>query len=90
MTDAVRLVTYFSFQHLDALRVYAEVFVGNLGSRRVLEKCGFTLDGTLRCHAFKRGQWLDEWFFTLLRAEWEAHKDEYLPDQERVVHDPLE
>ena len=88
MTDAVRLVAYFSFQHLDAVRVYATVFVGNTGSRRVPEKCGFALDGTLRCHSFKWGQWRDEWFFSLLRTDWEAHKDEYLPNQERVIHDP--
>ena len=87
MTDAVRPVAHFSFQHLDAVRAYATVFVGNVGSDRVLEKCGFSLDRTLRCHAFKRGQWLDEWFFTLLRADWEAHKDEYLPGQEPVVRE---
>ena len=85
MTDAVRLVTHFSFEQLDALRVYATVFTGNVASRRVLEKCGFALDGTLRQQVPKRGEWLDEWFLTLLRAEWEPKRDEYRPSDERRV-----
>lgn len=85
MTDAVRLVTHFAFRHLDAVRVYATVFVGNEGSRRVLEKCGFALDGSLRRHVLKRQEWLDEWFFSLLRPEWQAGMDWYLPRQERLA-----
>ena len=81
MTDAVRLTTHFCFEHLNAVRVYASVFMGNIGSRRVLEKCGFTLDGTLRHHALKREKWLDEWFLSLLRTEWEANRDWYRPSE---------
>ena len=84
MTDAIRLATYFAFQHLDVVRVYATVFIGNMGSRQALEKCGFGLDGTLRCHVLKREMWLDEWFFSLLRAEWEARKGWYRPQQDNV------
>ena len=84
-TDAVRLATYFSFQHLNAVRVYATVFVGNTPSRRVLEKNGFVLDGTLRGQALKRGKWLDEWFLTLLRPEWESDRDWYQPQAETLV-----
>jgi RimJ/RimL family protein N-acetyltransferase len=85
MTEAARLATHFSFEHLNAVRVYALVFIGNTGSRRVLEKNGFHHDGTLRSHVQKRGEWLDEWFFSLLRPEWEAQKDRYKPRQEMVV-----
>jgi ribosomal-protein-alanine N-acetyltransferase len=85
MTEAVRLVCYLSFKYLDAARAYATVFVGNIGSRRVLEKNGFSLDGTLRSHVSKRGQFLDSWFLTLLRSEWEAEKDKYIPRHEEVI-----
>ena len=84
MTDAVRLVTHFSFEYLNAIRVYATVFVGNVGSRRVLEKNGFSLDGTLRSNAFKRGEWLDEWFFSILRSEWEVDKERHEPSAVRI------
>jgi [ribosomal protein S5]-alanine N-acetyltransferase len=85
MTDAVRLACYVSFKYLNAVRVCAQVFVGNTGSRRVLEKNGFSLDGTLRYHNFKRGTWRDEWFFSLLNGEWQSRRDKYAPIFEDIV-----
>ncbi len=85
MTEAVRLICYFAFQHLNVLRAYATVFAGNEGSRRVLEKNGFSLDGTLRCHINKGGKWLDGWFFSLLRDEWQARREDFLPKYEDIT-----
>jgi len=84
-TEAVTLAAGFAFQHLDAIRVWADVFVGNDASRRVLEKNGFKMDGVLRSHFLKRGTWLDVWFFTLLRAEWELRRAWYQPSVGKVV-----
>ncbi len=85
ITDAVRLMCHFCFQYLESARAYATVFVGNMGSRRALEKNGFSLDGTLRCNALKRGEWRDEWFFSLLRSEWEQEPARFRPGREDVV-----
>lgn len=85
MTDAIRLVCHFCFKYLDAVRVYATIFVGNVRSRRALEKNGFSLDGTIRCHLFKRGRWCDVWFFTLLRTEWEEKCEWFSPRNEEIV-----
>ena len=85
VTEAVRLVCHFSFVYLDAARAYATVFVGNIGSRRVLEKNGFSVDGTLRSHVFKGGQFVDSWFLTLLRSEWDAGQERFSPRYEDIV-----
>lgn len=85
MTEAVRLITHFAFKHLDAVRVCADPYVGNIASSRVLEKNGFQLDGTLRSHVLKRGEYLDQWYYTLLRTEWDARRDSYAPERELVV-----
>jgi len=85
MTEAVRLICHLCFKYLNSARIYATVFTGNTGSRRVLEKNGFSLDGTLRQHVFKRGQFLDSWFLTLLRSEWKKDKARYLPVHENIV-----
>jgi len=85
MTEALRLVCHFSFVHLDAARIYATAFTSNVASRKVLEKNGFSVDGTLRSHVFKRGQFVDSWFLTLLRSEWEVGKERYSPRQENVM-----
>jgi len=84
MTEAIRLACHLSFQYLGAVRVYATVMVGNIGSRRALEKNGFSLDGTLRSHVLKRGEWRDEWFLSLLRSEWERDKERFQPRQKHV------
>ncbi len=85
MTEAIRLVCHFCFKYLGVVRVYATVFVGNVGSRRALEKNGFSLDGTLRGHVHKRGGFLDAWFFTLLRSEWEEDRERFRPRHEDIV-----
>ncbi|UCB43270.1 MAG: GNAT family N-acetyltransferase [Dehalococcoidales bacterium] len=85
MTEAVRLVCHLSFKHLDAARAYATVFTSNVASRKVLEKNGFSVDGTLRSHVFKRGEWRDEWFLSLLRSEWEVREERYTPRHENIV-----
>ena len=71
MTDALRLICNLCFKHLGIVRIYAPIFKGNIRSRRVLEKNGFSLDGTLRSHLLKRGEWRDVWFMSLLRSDWE-------------------
>lgn len=43
-SEAVALACDLAFRQLDSALVYAEVFEGNLASRRILEKCGFTED----------------------------------------------
>jgi RimJ/RimL family protein N-acetyltransferase len=74
MTDASRLVCEWAFADpaaggLGLARIdwYAEV--GNLASRRVAEKLGFTLEGTLRQRIVHRSQRADAWAAGLLRGE---------------------
>jgi RimJ/RimL family protein N-acetyltransferase len=55
MTEALRLICGFGFYHLDIVRIYALIIKRNIGSRRVLDKNGFILYGTLRKHLLKRG-----------------------------------
>lgn len=82
MTDALRLACDFGFKHLGIVRTYAPVFRGNIRSRRVLEKNGFSLDGTLRNHLLKSKQWRDVWFMSLLRSDWQDQQEFYKPNRE--------
>ena len=69
MTDAVRQLCAEGFAKWDIARIYAEPFADNLGSRRVLEKAGFTLEGTMRRGAYKNGAYRDWCMYGLLREE---------------------
>jgi RimJ/RimL family protein N-acetyltransferase len=68
-TEAVRLATRFAFERVGLAKLEATVFVGNVASRRVFEKNGFRLEGTIRRAVRKRGQLVDEWLFGILREE---------------------
>lgn len=86
MTEAVAAATALAFEDRHAARVEASVQVGNHASRRVLEKCGFACDGTLRASTQVDGEWRDEWFMTRLRSEWE---DEGRPGRPRRIRGQL-
>lgn len=45
----------------DCHRIYALAFGYNSASRRVLEKCGFQLEGTYREAIYREWEWHDEW-----------------------------
>ena len=67
MSTAVRMLCEEAFSRFDLLRIYAEPFAKNQGSRRTLEKAGFVLEGVLRQNVFKNGQVLDSCLYALLR-----------------------
>lgn len=68
-TEAVRLATRFAFERAGLAKLEAGVFVGNVASRRIFEKNGYTLEGTIRRAVKKRGQLVDEWLFGIVPEE---------------------
>lgn len=69
-TEAVRQLTTLAFaRHPELRRLYAMPYVGNAASARVLEKAGYTREGTLRENIIKDGQVLDQYMYSILRRE---------------------
>ena len=66
-TEAVTLVTDWAFGAHGFLRIFAQPFAGNLASRRVLEKAGYELEGTMRRSAVKDGEVRDQCMYARLR-----------------------
>ncbi len=54
-TEAVSAAVEFAFNELDINRVEAHFIEGNERSRRVMEKCGMTYEGTFRQYMFIKG-----------------------------------
>ena len=69
MTAAVTAMCREGFAAWDIVRIHAEPFARNAASRRVLEKAGFTLEGTLRRSVYKNGEMLDSCIYALVREE---------------------
>lgn len=70
MTEALSLIIAFAFEASDVNRIEAFVEPPNTGSRVLLEKLGFTLEGTLRQHEMCRGELIDIQILGLLRGDW--------------------
>ena len=72
MTEACRALLRHGFEDLDLEVIYARVDPANRPSVRVVEKLGFTYEGTLRQRTLARGVRVDHQHWGLLRSEWEA------------------
>jgi len=68
-TEAVRICTAYLFEKEPIARVQILLDPRNHGSRRVAEKSGYTLEGTLRDAHFDRGEYRDLLLFSILRAD---------------------
>lgn len=68
MTQAVQELCAEAWQRFDIVRIFAEPFARNVGSRRVLEHAGFQLEGVKRSSVFKNGELLDSCMYALLRG----------------------
>ena len=66
-TAAVRQACSRIFTETDIIRIFAEPFAYNTASCRILEKAGFTYEGTLRKNAVKNGVILDMKLYALIR-----------------------
>lgn len=60
-TKAVKLLCRYAFDNLKIEKLFAGVFEGNEGSKKVLEKCGFQLEGISQKAVFKDKKFLDEY-----------------------------
>jgi len=65
-TDAVRLMVRYAFDAIGCNRLEARCYGWNTGSARVLEKCGFTLEGRLRRRMLKDGEHCDQLIYGML------------------------
>ena len=72
MTAAVGQICAEAFRRFDLLRIYAQPYARNTGSRRVLEKNGFQLEGLLRQSVVKNGAIEDASLYALLREDQET------------------
>lgn len=73
-TRAIAKVIEYAFDDWNVNRIEASVSVHNLPSKNLLLKCGFTLEGILRQHRYQLGRFVDVYFFSLLKEEFEKSR----------------
>lgn len=68
-SEALGAVVSYLFAQCEFHKLKALVVEGNWASRRVLEKNGFRLEGTLRDNYLLRGRWVNNWVFGRLKYD---------------------
>lgn len=73
-SEAAAALIKFGFSELRAHRLWAQVFLGNTPSKRVLQRLGFRYEGCALKAFFVRETWFDVQTFAMLRSEWEKRR----------------
>jgi ribosomal-protein-alanine N-acetyltransferase len=70
-TEATHAVMDWGFQTMSINKIFATCDIRNTGSWRVMEKLGMQREGLLRNHFKWQGEFKDEYYYGILRREWE-------------------
>jgi RimJ/RimL family protein N-acetyltransferase len=73
-TEAVMIMVDYLFLTKEMLCIQAITDTRNIASQKVLEKAGFTKEGTIRKRFFSRGEWRDGYLYSILRKQWKEPK----------------
>ncbi|MGN1136530.1 MAG: GNAT family N-acetyltransferase [Oscillospiraceae bacterium] len=69
-TEAAKAVVRFGLEEAEFHKIQICHRSNNLPSKRVIEKCGFTFEGTLRDYFYKDGQYYDRLYYSILSDEY--------------------
>jgi ribosomal-protein-alanine N-acetyltransferase len=70
ITEVMKTALAFGFENMGLNRIDAMLHPENIGSRRVLEKSGFELEGILKEFWFVRGTFWDAMLMSLLKKDY--------------------
>ena len=71
-TEATKSVIAYGFNEMNLHKVQICTKTINVPSKRVIEKCGFVYEGTLRDYFYMNGEYVGRLYFSILRNEFEA------------------
>ncbi|MBO4579592.1 MAG: GNAT family N-acetyltransferase [Clostridiales bacterium] len=70
-TEATRALIKYGFEEIGLNKVQICVRPSNMPSRKVIEKCGFCYEGTLREYFYIDDHYEDRMYFSILKSEYE-------------------
>lgn len=68
-TEAANEIIKFGFHKMDLVRIEARCFVENIGSMRVMEKCGMSEEGLMKKAMLVKGKHRDLRLYAILKEE---------------------
>jgi len=70
-SEAKMLLLQYAFHSLNLRKICSLVLSFNGRSQAYSEKCGYKVEGTLKEHIFKNGQYWDEIHLAVFKEDWE-------------------
>jgi [ribosomal protein S5]-alanine N-acetyltransferase len=70
MSKVAHAVVNFAFQNLKLHRLSVVHFKDNIPSQKIIKKLGFMYEGKERESIYRFGKWHDDYWYGLLRKEW--------------------
>jgi len=70
-TEATKAIIDYGFRKMNLHKVQICTKTINVPSKRVIEKCGFTFEGTLRDYFYMDGEYVGRHYFSMLKSEFE-------------------
>jgi [ribosomal protein S5]-alanine N-acetyltransferase len=67
MSKAIKQLCQLAFEQYDIVRIFAEPYAHNIGSRKALEKAGFVLEGIMKKSVYKNGRFFDYCMYALVK-----------------------
>jgi RimJ/RimL family protein N-acetyltransferase len=73
-TEAAQILVDYLFLCKEIECIQATTHIKNIASQKVLEKIGFKKEGILRKRFYIRGDWQDQFLFSIIKNEWKEPK----------------
>ncbi|MFV0393799.1 MAG: GNAT family N-acetyltransferase [Coprobacillaceae bacterium] len=71
ITEAVKTILEYGFENINLHKVQICHKSNNMPSKRVIEKNGFTYEGTLRDYFYIDGEYIGRLYYSILKSEWQ-------------------
>lgn len=69
-TEATKAIIRFGFEQIGLHKIQICHKANNIASKRVIEKCGFVYEGTLRDYFYTDGDYVGRCYYSILRDEY--------------------
>ena len=68
--EACRLLLDYGFKELGLNKIWTEIYIFDKRKKKLYDKFGFYIDGTLRQHYLYNGKFWDSYILSILSSEW--------------------
>ena len=72
--EAIQMMVDYIFLEKDIVRIQAPTGTKNIPSQKTLEKAGFSKEGIMRKSWYAKGEYIDQYLYSILREEWKEPK----------------